>query len=426
VGEAVGPAAAVPAMPSLWRNGAFLRLWTADAVSQLGTAVTGVALPLTAIVALGAGAAEMGLLAAARQVPYLLTSLLVGVWVDRLPRRRIMVATDLGRGLLLAWVPLAAWLGVLRIEQLYVVAFGIGLLAVFAEVAATSVVPSIVAREQIFDANGRMQATTAVANVGGPGLAGALVQAIGAPIAILVDVVSFFASALLVGTIPAGEAPRARRAGRPSFWREIREGLVGLLGIRVIRDMTISSALGNLGLQIGSAVLLLYLLNELGLEVSLVGFVMAVSAFAAIGGAAVASRVARWLGPGPAVVLGTFLFELGLLGRPLAGGSLALTVGILVVAQLVAGFGTPIYSVNQIGIRQHMTPDRLLGRVNASRRFIVFGVGPVGALIGGFLGETIGLRPTLWVGGAVATLAFLWIVLSPVRTLRELEPASAA
>jgi MFS family permease len=404
---------------SLWRNGAFLRLWTGDAVSQLGTAVTGLALPLTAIVSLGAGAAEMGLLAAARQAPYLLTSLFAGVWVDRLPRRRIMVLTDLGRGLLLAWVPLAAFLGVLRVEQLYLVAFGIGLQAVFAEIAATSIVPTIVAREQIFDANGRLQITSSVANVGGPGIAGVLIQAIGAPAAILVDVASFVGSALLVGSIRAQEPPRPARAAGATLWREIKEGLVGLLGIRVIRDMTISSALGNLGLQIGSAVLFLYLIRDLGMEPALVGAIFAVSSVASIAGAAVASRVGRRIGPGPAVVLGTLLFEAGLLARPFAAGPLPVAVAVLVVAQVVLGFGTPIYSVNQIGVRQQMTPDHLLGRVNASRRFIVFGVGPIGGLVGGLLGEAIGLRPTLFVGGLVATVAFLWIVLSPVRSLRE-------
>lgn len=412
--------------PSLWRNGAFLRLWAADAVSQVGTAVTGLALPLTAIVWLGAGPAEMGLLGAARQAPYLLTSLLVGVWVDRLPRRRIMVATDLGRAALLAWMPVAAWLGALRIEQLYLVAFGIGLLAVFAEVAATSIVPSLVAREQIFDANGRMQATASVAQVGGPGLAGMLVQAIGAPIAILVDVVSFVLSALVVGSIRVEEPPRPRRAERPGFWREVREGLVGLLGIRVIRDMTISSALGNLGLQVMQAVLFLYMIRELGFEPTLVGLVLGVSGFASIAGAAFASRIGRRIGPGPAVVYGTLLFELGMLARPLAAPPAEVALVVLVVGQLVLGFGAQVYSVNQIGVRQQMTPDHLLGRVNASRRFIVFGIGPIGALIGGLLGEAIGLRPTLWVGGLIATLSFLWVFLSPVRRLREVPVQAGA
>jgi MFS family permease len=409
----------LPAAPTgLWRNPAFLRLWVADTVSQFGTAVTTLALPLTAVVALGAGAGEMGLLAAARQVPYLLASLHAGVWVDRLPRRSIMVAADLGRALLLAWVPLAAWLGLLRIEQLYLVGFLVGLLSVFAEIAATSIVPSLVERDQIFEANGRLQMSSSAANVAGPGLGGALVQLVTAPIAIALDAVSFLISGLLVGTIGQASAPRPPERAPVGFWREVREGLVGLLGIRVIRDMTISSAIGNVALQVQGAVLYLYLVRELELDAALIGTIFALRSLAGLVGAAAAGGFARRFGPGPAIVFGTLLLEVGLFAIALAAGPRPLVVATLVGAHLLLGFGAPIYSVNQIGVRQSLTPDHLLGRVNASRRFIVFGSGPIGALIGGALGEAIGWRPTLFVGGGLALLSFLWVALSPVRRLR--------
>jgi MFS family permease len=374
-------------------------------------------------VALGAGAAEMGLLAAAGQVPYLLASLLAGVWVDRLPRRTIMVVADLGRAVLLGWVPLAAWLGLLRIEQLYLVGFLVGLLSVFAEIAATSIVPSLVERDQIFEANGRLQMGSSAANVAGPGLGGALVQLLTAPIAIALDAISFLISGLLVGTIGRESGPRSTARAPVGFWREVWEGLVGLLGIRVIRDMTISSTVGNVALQVQGAVLYLYLVRELGLEATLIGTILALRSLAGLAGAAASGGFARRFGPGPAIVFGTLLLEIGLFAIPLAAGPRPLVIATLVGAHLVLGFGAPIYSVNQIGVRQSMTPDHLLGRVNASRRFIVFGSGPIGSLIGGALGETIGWRPTLFVGGGLALLSFLWVALSPVRGLRALPRA---
>src|SRR5262245_26883176 len=323
-----GAAQARPA--ALWRNRAFLRLWVADAVSQLGSEVTTLALPLTAVVVLGAGAAEMGLLAASRQVPYLLTSLVAGVWVDRLPRRSIMVVADFGRAALLGAIPLAAYFQVLRIEHLYSIAFLVGMLSVFAEIAATSIVPSLVERDQIFDANGRLQMTGSAAGVAGPGLGGALVQAVTAPIAIALDALSFLVSGLLVATIGPERGPRPAERARGGFWRQVWEGLVGLLGIRVIRDMTISSALGNVALQIQGAVLFLYLVRDLGLDPALIGTIFALRGLAALAGAAVSSGVGRRFGPGPAIVFGTLLLELGLCAIPLAAGPPPLVVATLV------------------------------------------------------------------------------------------------
>ncbi len=409
----------------LWHHRSFLYLWVAQTVSAAGSAVTAIALPLTAVLYLDASPAEMGLLGAAAGLPALLFGLLVGVWVDRARRHTLMIVADLGRALLLASIPAAALLGLLTMAQLYAVAFCVGTLSLFFDIAVTSYLPSVVRREELVDANGKLQMSDSVTAVAGPGVAGLLVQLATAPAAIALDALSFLASALLLRRIPSEEPAAPVRRGGRSIRGELGEGLRFLVAEPLLRSMTLSSALGSLALSVQGAVLVLYATEELRIAPALLGAIFSARGAASLLGAALSGRVGRTVGAGPAVVWGTLLSCLGALTYPLAAGSPVAAAAFLVAGQVLFGLGTPIYSVNQVSLRQEITPDRLLGRVNAGRRFVVFGVAPVGALVGGTLGSQLGLRPALITGAACMVLAFLVALLSPLRTAVQ-RGASAA
>ncbi len=357
----------------------------------------------------------MGYLGVAEGMPALLFSLVIGVWVDRWRRRPVLVAADLGRAALMGLIPATALLGVLRMEGLYVIAFAAGTLSLFFDVAVTSFLPTVVQRAWLIDANGKLQMSSSVTSVGGRALGGVLVQALTAPVAIAADALSFLASALLIGRVRAQEpGPEARRE-RKDVRGEIGEGLRFLIGEPLLRSMTLSSAIGSLALSAQATVLVLYATRALGVTPALLGAVFAIRSVASVAGAALSGRVGRRLGAGRAVIWGTLMGALGAMTLPLAGGPLALAVLLLIAAQVLAGIGAPIYSVNQVSLRQEITPDRMLGRVNAGRRFLVFGAAPVGAFLGGLSGSELGLRTTLLLGGVGMALAFVVVLLSPLR-----------
>ena len=412
------PAQTARRLTSLWRQADFMRLWAGQTISGFGSAITGLALPLTAILILRATPREMGLLGAAGTLPALLFGLLAGVWVDRARRRPLLIGAELGRALLLGSVPALAMLRLLRMEYLYVVAFLAGTLALFFDVAITSFLPSVVRREELVEGNSKLQLSGSVTSIAGPGLAGALVQLLTAPLAIAVDALSFLVSGVCLWFMRTPETPPAP-ARRGNVAGEIGEGWRTLFHHPLLRAMTIGSALGSLAISVQGVVFMLFLTRELGLPPVLQGIILASSGFASLAGTVLAGRVTRRYGPGPAIIGGTLLVSLAMGAVPLAGGPAPAALALLVAAQVLHGIGTPIYSISQVSLRQAITPDRLLGRVNASRRFLVFGIGPLGALLGGFLGETIGLRSTLAVGAGGMALSLAWVVLSPLRTLRE-------
>jgi MFS family permease len=412
----------MPAFGGLWRHRDFTRLWAGQTVSQFGTQVTYLALPLTAAVTLQATPSQMGLLGAAEFAPFLLFGLFAGVWVDRLPRRNILIAADLGRAALLALIPLAALGGFLRIELLYAVGFLTGVLTVFFDVAYQSYLPALVDRADLVEGNSKLEVTRSVAQVAGPGAAGGLVQLVSAPVAIALDAASFVLSALVLGAIRRAEPPPA--ASRRRIWAEIGEGLAVVLGNRHLRAIAGCTATSNLFSQIATAVYLLYLTRDLAVTPALVGVIFAAGGVGALLGALLASRTAAAVGLGPTIVGTAALFPLGWLLTLVAGGPPALVVAVLAAAMALVSLAGTVYNVNQLSLRQTITPDRLQGRMNASMRFLVWGTIPIGALIGGFLGDLIGLRATLLVAALGSALSVLWVLLSPVRSLRE-QPAPA-
>ena len=402
----------------LWRHPDFLRLWAGQTISQFGSQVTLLALPLTAALALGATPAEMGILAALQSAPFLLVGLLAGVWVDRLPRRPVLIVADLGRAALLGSLPAAAFLDRLGMPQLYLVAFATGLLSVFFDVAYGAYLPALVREDALVDSNSKLELTNSAARVAGPGLTGVLVQVLTAPIALLVDAVSFLLSALSLALIRATEPPPAPRAGRPSLRAEVGTGLRLVFGNPLLRAIAGCTATANLAWNVIFAVFILYATRQLGLTPALLGLIAAAGNVGFLVGAGLAGPLARRLGLGPTLVAMPVLGSLGALLIGAAGGSRPVAAACLIGAQFLFGFGGVIYNINQVSLRQALTPDRLRGRMTATMRFLVWGTIPLGALLGGLLGERLGLRPTLLVGALGTLTAFLWVACSPVRALR--------
>ncbi|HUP32656.1 MAG TPA: MFS transporter, partial [Gaiellaceae bacterium] len=388
----------------LWRHRDFLWLWSSQTVSQFGSQVSLLALPLVAIAVLGASAFEVALLGVVEFLPFLLFSLPAGVWVDRLPRRPILVVADLVRAAALATIPIAYWLDGLTVWQLYAVGFVVGIGTVFFDVTYQSYLPSLVARDELSEGNSKLEVSRSAAQLGGPGVGGALISILTAPVAVAVDAVSFVVSALLVARIRSAEREPATAERRPLL-TELWEGLRYVLGHEYVRGMAASVAIFNFFGNVGGSILLVYLVRELGLSAATIGIVFGLGNVGFFVGAFVAKRIETRIGVGRTIVGSMALSVPGLLLVPLAPRDFAPPV--LVASGVIVGFAVVLYNVCAISLMQAITPDRLLGRMNASRRFLVWGVIPLGALVGGTLASTIGLRPTLFVGAIGASLAVL-------------------
>jgi MFS family permease len=401
----------------LWRHPDFLRLWGSQSVSQVGTQISLLALPLAAILTLEASAFEVAMLSVMEYVPWLVLALPTGVWVDRAARRPLLIAADYGRAVALGSVPVVYLLGGLSMWQLYAVALVAGALTVFFDVAYMSYLPSLVGRDSLVDGNAKLEVSRSVAQVAGPGLGGVLVSAITAPYAIAVDAVSFVGSALLLTRIRAEEDLPPSTARR-SMRHELAEGLRYLVRHPYWRPITASTGSFNLFQNISWAVILVYAVRQLDMSAGVIGLVFTLSALGGVAGAAVAPFLSRRLGVGPAIVGSAAFCGVPMLLLPLAPADLALP--FFVVGLGVATAGIVVYNISAISLMQALTPERLLGRMNACRRFVVWGTVPLGALIGGVLASTIGVRPTIFVGTILGSLAFLPVALSPVRRVREL------
>ncbi|MEU8465759.1 MFS transporter [Streptomyces sp. NPDC029003] len=396
----------------------FRALWAADTVSQTGSAVTLLALPLVAIGTLGATPLQTGLLVMSEYLAFLLVGLPAGAWVDRLPLRPVMIAGDVGRAALLLSVPAAAALDLLTLPQLYAVAFGISVCTVFFDVAAQSALPRLVGGPGLVRANVRLEATRNITQVGGPGLAGALVGAFTAPVALAADALSYAASALLLARVrPLGERPAARP--RASLRAEITEGLRFVFGHPALRALTLAAAVSNLCGTIGAAMLLVLLAGDLGLPPLLCGAVFAAEAVGGLAGSLLTRRAAAAFGQGRAMCASVVVSGLlWLLALPFYQADRRFAVAVLLQGLGWTAFMT--FKITSVAYRQRLCPEPLLGRMTATFRFVVWGVMPVGALVGGLLGQHFGARTALWTGALGELLAVLPLLLSPLRTAREL------
>ena len=403
----------------LWRHPDFLKLWAGQTISTFGSLVSRFALPVTAILILRATPLQITLLSVAELAPGLLVSFFAGAWVDRLRRRPILIAADLGRAVLLGTIPGAALLGILHIEQLYLVALAVSILTVFFDVAYRSYLPSLVRREEVLEGNSKLQASNSVAEVAGFGLAGVLVQALTAPVAILTDALSFLVSAFSVVIIRKPEPPSAPAGEQANAWREIGQGIRLLLGNPVLRAIAATTGTFNLFRSLFGVVIMLYFIRELHLEPVVMGPLFALGGVSAFFGAVLAGWFTRRWGVGRTLIGGLLLGGFLSLLIPLAGGPLLLVLVLLAIPQLFGDGADTIYEINQLSLTQTMIPDRLQGRMNASIRFIEWTAMLLGLLVGGLLGQTVGLRATLLVGAIGGLLSALWLVFSPVRKLCE-------
>jgi MFS family permease len=404
---------------TLLRHADFRRLWAADALSQAGTQVTVIALPLLLIKVLDAGPFEVGLLTTFEFLAFLVIGLPAGVWVDRVRRRNVLFVTDLARGLLFGSLPLAWALDVLTLPQVYAVALLAGVCTVFFDVAYQSYLPHLVGREHLVEGNAKLQGTQSVAQVAGPTVGGLLVQALTAPYAVLVDAVSYLWSAAWIGSIRSREA-RPERAADRHLGREMREGLAFVFGHRLLRAIAACTATANLFMNVGMTVFVVLLADaaQLDLSAGAIGLLFSASAVGGLLGALVARRFAEWVGQGPALWISAALEAPAMVAMPFVQrGWLLWLVG---ACSVVTGVTIVVYNITQVSFRQLLCPERLLGRMNATIRFAVWGTIPIGSLLGGILGSTIGLRPTLWISVGGTALAFLPIFFSPLRTMREL------
>jgi len=403
-------------------------LWGGQSVSRLGSQVSLLALPLLAIATLHATTLQIGLLSASETVPFLLVGLPAGVVVDHLAKRRVMIAGDAGRALVLASIPVAWAAGALTMAQLFVVALMSGVLTVFFDVAYQSYLPDLITAPQLVDGNGKLATTESLAQVAGPAAAGALVQVVGAALAVLVDAVSFAASAFALLGIRVEDrrppAPEVGGASRPRLLlSEIGEGLRFVFRERHLRSITACTATANLFGGMTAAIIVLYLYRSLHLGPAVIGTAFAIGSVGAVAASLVAGRLGVLIGIGPAILWSAAIGNCGDLLLPLAPQVHPLP--FIVAGLFVAGAGAVAYNVSQVSLRQTLCPLQLLGRMNASIRFLVWGTLPVGGVLGGILGTALGLHAALWVGCAGGATAFLWIACSPVPGLRTTAETGA-
>ncbi len=414
--------------PDLIRHPDFVKLWTAETISQFGTQVSLLALPLIAATVLYVEPFEFGLLATLEFLPFILLSLPAGVWVDRMRRRPILILADVGRALVLASIPVAVLLDALTIGQLYVVGFAIGCLTVFFDVAYQSYLPALVEREDLVEGNSKLEISRSAAQIAGPGVSGVLIGLVTAPIAIVVDSVSFLLSGVFLLLIRRPEPVPARPAvlagAKGSSMRtDIAEGLRYVGGNRYLRSISATTALSNLFGNIAMSILLLYLVRELSFTPELLGITFSLGSIGFLVGAVLANRIATRFGVGPTIVGSAVLFGPALLPIALAPPDLALP--FVAAGGFIGGLGGAIYNINQVSFRQAITPEWMQGRMNATMRFIVWGTIPLGTMTGGFLGGAIGLRETIWVGAITSLFAFIPVALGPVRSMRTMpEPVT--
>jgi MFS family permease len=406
----------------LWRHRDFLKLWSAETISQFGSQVTGLALPLVAVITLDVSAFMVSALVIAEFAPFLLISLPAGVWVDRLPRRPILIAGDLGRAALLATIPIAFALDVLTIWQLFVVGFGVGICTVFFDVAYQSYLPSLVEKEQLVEGNSKLEISRSGAQLTGPAIAGVLIEVLRAPYAILVDAISFLASGLFVLGIRKREEnvpTRAeRRQAKTSMRKELGEGLRWVLGNPILRTVAACTATFNFFSSLMGAILIVYLVRSLEMSPSMIGLMFAIANVGYLGGALSSNRIARKIGVGPAIIVGG-VSGIAMLLVPLAPQNANDAFVYIVIAETIAAFGVVLYNVTQVSMRQAITPERLQGRMNSVMRFIVWGVMPLGTLLGGSVATAVDLRAAIWAGAIGVSLAWVPLVIGPIWQLRE-------
>ncbi|MER7578381.1 MFS transporter [Kitasatospora sp. NPDC097691] len=398
----------------------FRLLLTGAAAAQTGSQVTLVALPLVAVVVLDATPFEVGLLTAAETAAFLLVGLPAGAWLDRMRKLPVLIRADVVRCLAVGSIPPAAALGVLTMPQLYLVALVTGVATVFFDVAHQSFLPAVLPREQLVGGNGALETVRSSAQIAGPGLGGGLVQLLGAPLAIVADACGYLASAVLLARIRV-EEPRPEPTPGRSLRAEVGEGVRFVLGHPLLRAIATATAVSNLFAAVLMAVQTVFWVRVLGLAPGAIGVLLSTSAIGGLAGALCAGRLARWVGQARLIWLSTVVTAPFAVLWPLSEGGAA--VVLFGLASGVVLFGAVAYNVAQVSFRQSVCPPELLGRMNATMRFLVWGTLPIGALGGGIVADAAGPRAALWLCAVGFLLVPVPLLLSPLRRMRELPGA---
>jgi MFS family permease len=401
---------AMARVPALLRETQFRRYWTAQTISMFGDQISGIAIPLTAVLVLHASAADMGYLTALVWLPSLLFGLHAGAWVDRRGRRRAtMIGADLGRFALLASLPAGYALHVLTLGQLFAVAFGVGVLSVLFTVSDSALFVAVVPADRYLDGNSLIYSSRALSFVGGPSVGGLLVQALSAPAAVAADALSYLGSAFFLHRVTVAEPP-PDRGGRGA----VTAGARFIAHSPIVRASLLAVAIINFFNLMFSALYLLYAVRVLHIGAGLIGLVLGAAAVGGVLGAAVTKRIADGIGVGWAYAAGCALFTAPLLLVPLAGGPRPLVLATLFAAEFISGFGVMVLDISVGSIFAAVIPDALRSRVSGAFQAVNYGTRPVGALLGGVLGTLIGLRPALWVATAGGVIGFLVLLPSPL------------
>jgi MFS family permease len=366
---------------------------------------------------LGASEFQMGVLATCEMLAFLVVGLPAGALVDRWRKKRVLIAGDLVRGVALLTLPAAWALDALTLGHLYAVALVVGVATVFFDVAYQSYLPELVPSDRIGEGNAKLQASQSVAQVAGPAAGGFLIKALGAPLTIALDAVSFIGSVVYTVRIRHTETPPERSSRRP-LRTEIAEGLSFVVHQPLLVRITACTATSNLFSSITGALLVLYALRDLDLTAATLGFVYSAGAVGGLLGAVTTTRITRWVGEGRAIPLAALWTAPFAALTPLA--SVLPAVPALVVGSVGMFFGIVVYNVTQVSFRQRLCPKPLLGRMNASIRFVVWGTMPIGSFLGGVLGEQLGILPALWISAAGLFVAALPVLLSPLARMRDL------
>ncbi|MCD0446921.1 MFS transporter [Glycomyces sp. A-F 0318] len=401
----------------LLRDHDFRGLFLSTTVAQFGYQITSLALPLAAVIALDVSEFEVGVLSSMSMIAFLLIGLPAGAWIDRMRRRRVLIVSDVVRAAVLLTVPLAWWADTLTIWHLYAVALTIGVFTVFFDVSYQSYLPHLVGRAKLVEGNAKLETVRSTAQLGGPVLAGQLIEWLTAPVAIAFDAVALGASALFLVRIRRRE-PKPEVAHGAKITREIKEGLAFVLGNRLLASIVACTGWFNLWMGAFMAMIVVFLPRELGMTPGEIGALFAVFGIGGVVGAFITRPVTARLGEGRAVWISILASSPWLLLVPAAEPGWRIWVGA--VGMALVGMGSVVYNVNQVSFRQRLTPDNMLGRMNATVRFIVFGVYAVGSLVGGAFGELLGARTSLWIAAIGCSLAFLPVFLSPLRNMRDL------
>ncbi len=407
----------------LFRNPRFAWLFTAQTLSVMGSQLGGFAVTVVAVVMLSASEGEMGILNAANTAAFLVVGLLAGAWVDRWVKRRVMIIADLVRMVMMALIPILYFAGSLQIWHLIVIGAVVGVATVFFDVAYQSVIPILFKSEHIAPANSALETSSQISHISGPPIAGSLIAFMTAPVVLIFDAVSFGVSALTLSFIKDDEKPKPREDRRP-LHKEIAEGVKFVWNEPIIRAVSFCTSSTNLFNTIGTTLMGIYVLRELEISLPVFGLIMTIAGVGGLLGASMSAKLAAWMGEGQLIAVSAFGSAAAFMMVPLTGlVDHFWAPFILAAIEFAISFFVLTYNITQVSARQRICPKPLLGRMNASIRFFVWGVMPIGALLAGVLGTAFGAFTTIVIGGVGMLFASLFVILHPLARMRKLPVA---